>query len=363
MLKLLDRYILRQVIVTFIFVLVALCVIFIIVNSMDQMDKFMDNNVGISIIVLYYLNFLPDILRILVPISLLISVLLVIGKLSNNNEITALKSGGGSLYRMIFPFIILGILLSLGQYYFNGWIVPRSNAEKERISQVYLKKGGINSILNLYFRDNAFCNVGMRYYDPVTDIGHNVSIDYFDSAYTDKSVLICRIEAKNIKWNDSLKEWMLHNLVKRNFIDSSHISTFLLDSERVILNINNKQIARINKKPDEMNFTEMADYISILSNGGKDVRQMQNEYYSSQALPLANLIVILFGVPFASVKRRGGMAVQIAAAMVIVAFYLIFFMIIKPLGLALNLPPILVGWLANILFLFAGVITIIKTQK
>jgi lipopolysaccharide export LptBFGC system permease protein LptF len=67
-------------------------------------------------------------------------------------------------------------------------------------------------------------------------------------------------------------------------------------------------------------------------------------------------------VSFASVKKRGGLAVQIAAAMVISFLYLMFFEISKPIGLAMNLSPIVVGWSANIIFLICGIINIINTR-
>jgi len=100
---------------------------------------------------------------------------------------------------------------------------------------------------------------------------------------------------------------------------------------------------RLNKRANEMTFTELNEYIVILQNGGKDIRKLAVDYYSAQALPLANFIVVLFAVSFASVKRRGGMAIQITAAMVIAFLYLLFFEIIKPIGIALTLPPQFVG--------------------
>ena len=106
----------------------------------------------------------------------------------------------------------------------------------------------------------------------------------------------------------------------------------------------------MNKKTDQLTFTEMQDYITLLKTGGKDIRQMEIDYRSEQALPLANFIVILFAMPFASLKKRGGLAVQIAAAMVIAFYYLICFQLSKPIGLSIDISPFLVGWSSNILF-------------
>ena len=120
MLNLIDRYILKQIFQTLFFALFTLCVIFIVVNFMERMDVFLDSKISIKIIINYYIVYLPEILKILTPVAVLISCLFTIGRLSNNNEITALKTGGLGLNRLIFPVAVAGLLLSVGQYFFNG---------------------------------------------------------------------------------------------------------------------------------------------------------------------------------------------------------------------------------------------------
>ncbi|MEJ5287194.1 MAG: LptF/LptG family permease, partial [Bacteroidota bacterium] len=118
------RYLIRLYLQIFIFSIIALLTIFIIVNMIENLDEFLDNNATTYIIVKYYLNFTPEVLRLVTPISVLVGILFSIGRLSTLNEITALKSGGFSLYQLILPYIIFNIILSFGLLYFNGWIVP-----------------------------------------------------------------------------------------------------------------------------------------------------------------------------------------------------------------------------------------------
>jgi lipopolysaccharide export LptBFGC system permease protein LptF len=160
-----------------------------------------------------------------------------------------------------------------------------------------------------------------------------------------------RIEARTMTWDEIQKKWILKNVIVRNIISNEKIDTRNCEEMLIDLKINPKQLERINKKTNAMTFSELKEYILLLSAGGKDIRKMEIEYYAAQALPLANFIVILFAVSFASVKKRGGLAVQIAAAMVIVCAYLIFFQICKPIGLAMSISPIIVGWSANIIFI------------
>ena len=417
LLRLIDRYILKQILLTLVFSLITLSVIFIIVNFMDRMDNFIDAKVSVGMVIKYYLVSLPEILRILTPISILVSCLFTVGKLSNNNEITAIKSSGMGLYRLLAPISFLGLLFSASQYYFNGWIVPNANEERERISQVYFNNQSRISISNEAFRDTPDRNVLINFYDANSKTAYNVTIENFvpnelmnfnkltdlnennlsennfsnlEKSTSDLPVkLLNRIVAKTMTWDETQKQWILRDVIMRNVISDFHSNNIYsssninsnsysnsnsnvrsgdkIETKRfaelpIELKISPRQLETINKKTNEMSFTEQKEYILLLSAGGKDVRKMEIEYYSAQALPLANFIVILFAVSFASVRKRGGLAVQIAAAMVIAFSYLVFFQISKPIGLAMNLSPVIVGWSANIIFIICGIISIVNTR-
>jgi lipopolysaccharide export system permease protein len=327
------------------------------------MGTFMDSKVKLMTIINYYIVYLPEILKILTPISILISCLFTIGRLSNNNEITIMKSGGMGLYRLLVPIGFVGILFSASQFLFNGWIVPRANLEKERISAVYLNRSKSGGPINqLAFRDNPNKNVLINYYDPTTQRGYGVTIETYKITNSSIPKLETKIEAQIIVWNKTKKSWILKDVICRDIISNTKIETTCFSEMQIKLNFDEKQIERITRKSNEMTFPEMKEYIELLRTGGKDMKKMEVDYHSAQALPLANFIVILFAVSFASVKKKGGLAVQIAAAMIIAFVYLIFFEVFKPIGMALSFPPQLVGWFANIIFIICGIVAIVKIK-
>jgi lipopolysaccharide export system permease protein len=356
----LYRYILKNFLLTYIFGLVALCSIFLIVNLLESLDKFLDKNAGIDVIMLYYLNYFPEILKIMSPVGILLATLFSIGKLSTQNEITAMKSGGMSLYLLMTPLVILTLAMSFFQLYFNGWIVPVANQRKFAIENTYLhesKSGG--PISNLYFRDSPTRNVIIQYYDSKLNIGYNTSIEDFTPEPSPR--LVRKIEAKSIVWDSTSMQWKIINGVERRYEDKYVISK-RIDTSFIQLNIDNIQISRIKRLPEEMDFNEMQQYIEMLSRGGKDTRKQVIEYYGNYAFPFANLIVVLFGVPFASVRRKGGMAIQIAAAMIVAVTYLVFTKLSQVIGYSTDFNPIVIAWSANIIFLIAALVIIYKTR-
>ncbi len=344
---------------TLLFAIVALCVIFLVVNLIENLDEFLDNNATFEVISSYYLSFFPEILKNLTPVATLLATLFTVGRLSMNNEITAMKSGSLSLYRLMLPLVIVSICLSLFQLYFNGWVVPRANTKKIDIESVYLRKGRAASIHNLYFRDNPFRNVNMQFYEAEKKTGNRVTIEDFNSETEPR--LVSRTEARFMVWDSTDKNWKLVDGYKRQF-SSSETLIEPFDTIDITLRITHDQIMKLKLSVDEMNFDELRSYIDMLQIGGKNVSKRMIEYYGNYAFPFANFIVVLFGVPFASVRKKSGIAMQITAAMVVSFLYLVFTKLSQSLGETLALAPELAGWSANIIFLIIGIIVMYRTK-
>lgn len=296
----------------------------------------------------------------MLPLATLLSALFTFGRMSTQNEITAIKSGGISLYRFMLPIVIISIMISLGQLYFNGWIVPNANFTKNKIERQYLNlsQSGM-PLYNLYFRDSPTNNILIQNYDSTLQTAYNVAIEYYSSEFSPR--LVKRIDCAEMVWDTTKNNWKMLNAIIRNY-KGSQISTIQKPEYNINLNVTKSHINKFQKPTEEMNFTELKSYIGILSKGGKDTRMILIDYYGKWAYPFANIIVILFGVPFASVKRKGGIAIQIGAAMVIAFMYMIFIKVSQSISLAYNLDPVLSGWIANIIFFILGLITIYKTR-
>ncbi len=358
----LDRYILRSFASTFVFAVLALCTIFLVVNILESLDKFLDLNVQVLIILKYYFYFFPEILKLLTPVAMLIASLFSIGRLTNLNEITAMKSGGMSLYRMMIPIVVLSAFICAGQLYFNGWIVPRALTKKLSIERQYLGKGsGSNQtqVYNLYYRETPTTNVVLSYYDAISKTGNDIIVEYYESEM--HPVVKRRLDAKTLQWDSVQNVWMISNGFERTFVNGKfEVRRIYKDSLQ--LSINHHSITELQRAPEEMNFDELREYISILERGGKDVRQKVIDYYGQYAFPFANFIVVMFGVPFASVKKKSGIAVEIATAMIVSFVYLVFTKVSQSIGMEINTHPAVIGWAANGIFFIIGVLNLLRTK-
>lgn len=360
---LLDRYIIRQFLATFLFSILALCIIFLIVNIMETLDKFIDQHISIELITTYYLSFLPEIIKLLTPIAMLMAALFSIGKLSNLNEITAMKSGGMSLYRLMFPLFIVSLCITGAHLYFNGWIVPASNAKKLSIERNELKKQTISSTLfNVYLRDSDVKNIIMNNYDGIQKAGSGIIIEEFTSELNPR--IKRRIDAERLQWDTISKQWIVIRAHERILSEDSIFKvTFIShDTLPVELQTRHDDIIRMQQTPDELNYDEQKSYISALERGGKDTRRQLIEYHGQYAFPFANIIVILFAIPFSAIRKKSGLALEIATAMVVSFLYLAFTKIGQNIGYSMEIDPMLVGWFPNILFFTIAILNIFRMR-
>ena len=356
-----DRYILRHFLSTLVFSIGALSIVFVVVSLFEKMDDFIDHNTPGDIIIKYYINYLPDIIKVLFPVGMLLSALFTTGRLSNSNEITAMKAAGMSLYRYITPLMVLAMMLSIGQLYFNGWVVPNANRVKSDIEREYLKKGDdVTSFSRLDFRDAPLRNVRMGYYNDVSRRGSSMNIEVFTSEESPR--IVSSFSSPRFTWSDSLNNWLMYEVTERRFSGDKHELLFH-DSLAAPVNITPHEIINMQRKSTELTFEELKHHIILASRGGEDVRREWIDYYGQHALPFANFIVVLFGIPFSGGKRKGGLALEIAAAMFIAFLYLVFTKVGQTVGYAANLDPVLSGWLANAVFLVAGIINIFRLRS
>jgi lipopolysaccharide export system permease protein len=344
----LDRYVTWQFVTSFVFALLALTSIFIIVDLIDGLDQFLDNKASVEVILRYYVAYVPEICELITPIALMLSGLFSIGRLSNLNEITAMKSGGISTSRMLLPILAVSLLVSFGQLYFNGWIVPKAAIERRDIERRYLGTSmGLSIMSDLAFRQTPTMNVRIDRYDVDARIASGVSVEEFGSVESPR--LGWYLDVESMRWDSARGRWTGRGAVKRIFAADT-VRIVELDSIDVPFDMRHDQILRLQQNTDEMTFPELAEYLEMLRKGGKSTRVAEIDLAGQWAFPFVNLIVVMISVPFASVRRRGGMAANITAALVIAVSYIAFTKISQAIGASSDFPPAVIAWSANVCF-------------
>lgn len=327
----------------------------------ENLDEFLDRNSSVLNIAEYYFFYIPAILKLIIPIGTLLATLFSVGSLSNLNEITAMKSGSLSLYKLMLPIIFLSLFISVFQLWFSSLIVPKTIEIKNELSAKYLGKDEKTKYLtNIYIRENIKRNILIREFNAEQKTGSGMQIHDFTNENNPR--IFSKIIANNFNWDSLNNLWILSDVTEQTFSPLKiKEKSYSKITERFSFNEN--ELSDLVKPTEEMSIFELYNFLLFQEKGGKDINQSLTDFHGILAFPFANLIVVLFGVPFASVKRRGGIAIQIGAALIVSFAYLVFTKIGQIIGISIGIGPVLSAWMANILFLISGIIVLFKTPK
>lgn len=357
-----DRYIIFQFVKNFLFALLCFILIFILVDLFENLDKFIDNKLSFMAVLNYYLYFIPEIIKLITPIAVLLATLFTAGRMVNFNETIAVKNAGISLVRFMMPFLAMGVVVTSISLYFNNWIVPEANKKKFFIERNQLGKNkNVVGLNKLYFQDSKNQLILIDQFKETDLTANKVSIQLYNP--DSLNMMIKRVDADQMKWDSS--KWVLINAAERNFSPGKEeLKSYSRIQVSEITGLNRinlvpNQITRKQLKPDEMNYGELEEFIESLKKGGQDTNRQLVDFYSKISFAFASLIIVIFGISISTgSKRRKGLALQFGISILVSFVYLGFIKISQSFGYNGDLNPMLTAWLANIAFAGFGMINL-----
>lgn len=216
--NILDKYIIKKLFMIFIFIFISIIIVFFVINIIELADDAIENGVSFSVVLDYVFYSMPEILNFIFPVSILTTVLLVFSIMSKNNEIVAIQVSGISLYRIVLPAILFGIIISMFAFFIQENITPETNKKalilfnkihkrNKKIKNELQRSWAINDRGQLFFYQS---------YNKKTGLFYNFGILELDKNFKLKR----RIYSKYAKWIDNNKLELQHGFIKL-FTDNS----------------------------------------------------------------------------------------------------------------------------------------------
>lgn len=356
-----ERHIVKRLLKGFVFFIGSLIVFFIVLHWVEYSDDFLDGGATMyEVFTTFYPSYIPEIVRLTSPLALFLSCIYITGTLAQEMQLIALQTSGVSLYRLMRPYLTVGVLVTVFMFGFNGWVVPRTNEVVVRYENEYLPHGEQTIDLSEIHRQNAPRTIlSVGYYDRDKKRAHTVSLQRFDGS----SHLVSRLDADRMEWIDSLETWEMHNAVERSFTAQGMIeeSTSSLDTT---LHIYPRDLARAQNDVAAMTIPVARNYLATLRRAGAgNLERPLVAYYNKFAYPFANLILVLIGVPLAAVRRRGGQAIRFAIGLFTAFIYLALQKLTEPFGYSGALPPSITAWLPHAVFAVVALVILWQTRK
>jgi lipopolysaccharide export system permease protein len=356
--RILDRYITIRFLQILFFSILAFISIFLIVDLIENLDTFLDNDFPPIIVAEYYLHYIPFIMVLVLPVAMLLSALFSIGGMARQNEVVAMKAAGISLYRIFFPVLLISVFVSVISIGITNTLVPFSAQRQAEINDEYKRNRPRSKRLsNIYIRDEQGRRISMRYYNIVSNVGNTVSIRQFNG-----HSLSSRIDARRITWQDST--WLLHDGYERLFTQDAEIATPFKKRLMRDSSLDPEKIAKVLKRPEEMSYAELKDFIQEVKRNGGNPNRWRVDLYLKIALPFANFIIVLLGLPLSSSQtRRSGAAKGFGISLAVTFIYFGILKTTQAMGQMDKIEPLLAAWFANIVFGVLGLIVLVRARK
>ena len=357
-LKILDRYIISEVL-SFVALTASALTIMLIVRTLFELTNMLINErVAWPYIIKLLIYRLPAFLVLTFPMSLLASSELAIGRLSTDGEITAMRGGGVSFRRIIIPFLIAALFVSILSFVINDYVVPETNYLSQNIiHEIVQKKGPFYIRRNVFFRDAENRYIYVNQFDEKNMIMRDIIVYEFNGEESLRT-----ITAKKGMW--VADTWKLENGTIYNYPEGEEsayeISFATLD---IILKEDLQNIFKNRRTPQEMSSKELRQQIDILQQAGADTKSFEVDLYMKYSVPFSGLIFVLLGVPLGLRVKRGSKVTGIIISIVLVFIYYISVSTIRSFGRGGVIIPVLAAWLPNIIFAILGTILIFGAEK
>ena len=351
----LDRLVVTSFLKLFVVVTLAVPPLFILGDFTERLDQYLDRGLSRTDIGLSYLYKLPEYFQYAFPIAALVATIFTIHSMTRHHEVVAAKAGGISFHRLMAPLVVLGMVLTVAALGLSE-IVPRGNRIAAQIQRaegpsrtwrsdfVYRSEDGLSwQVARLTASDGRMTGVVLERAPSPTAPGVHVT-------------------AESATWTED-DGWTL---------DQGYMRTLRPDStERAIefqklampdMTERPEDLLEVPRAPEEMTYAEIERLVGIIERSGGDATEWLVRRGQLLSVPVATLIIILFGAPLATSSKRGGTAFGIGVSLITVIVFSMMLKFAGAMGEAGAISPWSAAWIPNLLFAGAALLLLARVR-
>lgn len=356
--KIVDRYLARGFILPFIWCLFIFLIMAVIIDIFSFIDDIVKYKIPFQSIFAFYFYYTPTIIiQQVTPMAILLSTIYMLSNLNKNNEITAMKSSGIGLWRILAPLLVIGFMVSVFVYIANDRIIPITSKVSQMIRREELEKHKTADNKSKIVENVAVYGTGNRIvfarnYEVANKKLNDIIIHEHDASEN----LVSKVTAQSAVWTGT--DWKFYKVIKTKVDNAGKIiGPPQFHSEISIpLKERPRDFAYGEWKADFMSHRELSNYIKNFR--GSDIKIARNllvDLHYKVAFPFISLIIIMVAAPFALLTMRGGVMIGIGMSIVIGLLYYAVIAISLALGKNGTLPPFIAAWFGNVVFAGLGI--------
>lgn len=357
--KILDIYIIKKFLGTFLFALGLIVCIAVVFDISEKVDDFIERHAPLKAIAFdYYLNFIPYFANLFSPLFVFISVIFFTSKMAGQTEIIAILNSGISFNRFLRPYIISATVIAIASFYLNNWVIPHANLVRLQFENIYIKNPYVYRGRNIHRQIKPGEFVYFESYDNKANTGFMFSLEKFE-----EGKLVTKLMADRITWDSLTQKWNIENYTIRhiNGMTEELKKGIRLDT---VLSIHPSEFNRRMNFIEAMDFSELNTYIKEEKQRGSEVIPFYEvEKYRRTSYPFATFILTLIGVAISSKKVRGGVGLQLGAGILLSFTYIMFMQVSTTFATNGNLPAVVAVWIPNFVYAAIAIYLLRKAPK
>ncbi len=356
--KIISRYIFREIAIPFIIILFVLTFVLMMGKILQIMDLMVNKGIRALDIGHLILLIMPNFMLFTIPIALLVSILIAMGRFSADNEITALKSSGVSLNQIYIPVAIASVLAFVCAIVIGNFIVPKSNfATKKLLFDLASQNASIGikeKVFNADFKDL------LLYADTVPADGEymkgviisdNRVIGEQNTILAEKAFLVADPKLMIVKLR--MENGSIHTVTPdlKNYrkVDFK-IYDINLDLSTTLSAFTDDQ-----KSSTDMTMTELLERMKKPGLDDAAVRELAIEVHKKFSIPLSCIFFGLLALPLGITSHRAVKSRGFAVGIIIVSSYYLLRIGGEALVETGRISPVIGVWTPNVFFALLGI--------
>jgi lipopolysaccharide export system permease protein len=351
--RLLDRYVIGNFLQAYLYCIAGFISIWLIFDISDNISTFIDQHVGFLLTIRYYATQVPQILIILLPVSLLLALLFSLGRMSRANEIVSMLTAGVSVPRVLLPLIAIGLLTVAATAALNYSLAPHAElARKTFLSAARARQGPM--VEGQIFRNRTDART---WFIQNFRQGHNVfnTVQVLQQDMHDN--IVANYLAARAIYHPDTKAWefenakVVHYDAAGNILDEHIYPSLKIDnwSETPF------RLGSANVRAEFLSVPELRQYLRFNSDFPATLlAPFRTHFQYRLALPWTCLVVVCIAAPLGIGYSRRGILASVASAVILIFSMNFLTHLFLALGEGDRISPLLAAWTPNVLFAIIG---------
>jgi lipopolysaccharide export system permease protein len=348
-LTIIDKYILKRYFSNFSVMLLLFIPIGIIIDVSEKVNKMVENKVEMFKILKYYFYFTIYFANFLFPIFLFLSIIWFTSKLANNTEIIAILSSGISFNRFLRPYFIGASIISFGALILGFFLAPKAADEYNNFRFTYLFGNGLRDIRqneDVYRQISDDEYIYVSNFNTESKTAFNFSLEHFNKDKT----LQYKVTASRIQWNIQKKNFTMFDYVKRT-VGVLDDKLERLPQKDQAFTFDLEDLTPVIYIAETLPVNELYHFIEKeRKKGNANINVYLVVFYKKFSVPISAFILTIIAVAVSSMKRRGGMGINLTIGILVAFGYVFFDKIFGVLAEKSTIPPIIAVWIPNMVF-------------